>query len=475
VKRLLGRNILCCLVSILFLILLFQQPVIGDENDFVLPETGGYMAHCDPQMSDFINRSAPIEDVKIVWHHQKLYGEKAGSLGLGFSSNGEIAACTFHGVYDNLVVYDYDGNHIWKSGNLLNCFSFFSAPIIDAHNRVIACDSRKVVMVDPLDYDNDGVIVEWVTSLPKRCIAWSPVVTENGMVVLATQYGPIYVFDSKDGSLVAAKYLRANKRIGVFYNIFRFIGHFETINTPGVKGNRIYVLSHYNFNGLPFTCFNFYGRFFAIDVDPESNEVLKVAWYYDFGGLSGASPLVIDDMIFFDGDREKPKLLGVPHIFALKDLGDDYKVVWKKPSYYTIGASFARDPRGGFWVVNPFTSRLVHYSQENGNILEEINVDETVDETGRHIPSSVITICGNISNPVLVVSATDFGVLKCSSYVIAVDLANDNSLLWKVKISEGGMFKLDFPFGQYPILMKNGQPRIVFATVRGGAWAIGSE
>ena len=97
-----------------------------------------------------------------------------------------------------------------------------------------------------------------------------------------------------------------------------------------------------------------------------------------------------------------------------------------------------------------------------------------IQEKGIHVPSSVMTICGNDTNPVLIVSATALIPIRASSYIIAIDLAADNSLLWKVKLFEGPLRSMDLAFGEYTILMKNGEPRVLFGSFRDGVWAIGS-
>ena len=112
--------------------------------DFILPEWGGGMAHCDPTLSDYINLPVPKNDIDIIWHRSNLSGERAGSKGNGVAGNGEIVACTYSGFKDNLVIYDYDGNRLWSSGDLLNVYAFFSAPMVDIHGQVIACDNQVV-------------------------------------------------------------------------------------------------------------------------------------------------------------------------------------------------------------------------------------------------------------------------------------------------------------------------------------------
>ena len=92
----------------LVIVSLFYPTAVASNNEipFTLPEKGGVMAHCDPEMSDFINMPIPEEDVKVVWQRCDVPGEYGGSKGLGFSSNGEIAAATYSGLSNNLIIYD---------------------------------------------------------------------------------------------------------------------------------------------------------------------------------------------------------------------------------------------------------------------------------------------------------------------------------------------------------------------------------
>ncbi len=448
-----------------------------DDLDFILPEAGCPMVHCDPQMTDLVHLPAPTDNVEIVWHRCELPSERTGYSAWA-SGNGDIAACTFSGCRDNLVVYDYDGNHVWTSGNLLNAFAVFSAPMIDVCGRIIACDNKVVIMVDPYDCDNDGKIIEWTSELPMGGLPYSPVITEDGTIIIATDRGPVYAYDSRNGTLLAWKYLKADGQINLLYYILNIKdrGFYSTINTPCVNGNRVYISTQYKGKiGLP--SLRHYARLYALDVDMHSQSIderLKIAWYYEFGGPSGASPLFINNTIYFDGNRPRPSFLENPHIFAVTDMGNYGVEEWKKAIPNPTLASFTCDPRGGFWIVDHIDRHLVHYATEDGSVIEEIDVDDIVQEAGRHKPSSVVSICGNETNPILIVSGTAIRFLRHSSFVIAINLTDDNSLLWKVKISDDNLFSIDFPFGQYPVLMKNDKPRIVFTTIRGGTWAVGS-
>jgi hypothetical protein len=111
-------------MSFLSLVLTVYGDVSG-QDDFILPEWGGGMVHCDPQMSDNIRLQVPITNVSILWYRHDLGGELIGTLGIGIAGNSRIAASTFgpwnvigneHIRNDNLIFYDYYGNHIWSSG-----------------------------------------------------------------------------------------------------------------------------------------------------------------------------------------------------------------------------------------------------------------------------------------------------------------------------------------------------------------------
>ena len=470
-------KIIAILSVLLMIQVLFPITLANDEMDFILPEAGGFMAHSDPQMSDYIRLPVPTGRVGLVWHRSELSGERAGSKGNGISGNGDIAACTFSGLKDNLVVYDYDGNRIWSSGDLLNAFAFFSAPMIDVHSRIIACDNRVVVMIDPFDYDDNGKIVEWISDIPYGGLPFSPTIIQNDTIIIATDRGPIYAYDIKDGSLLAWKYIRSDKLFNPLLSWLNIKdrGFFSTINTPCVQGNRMYISTQYKNRGMPTLCHH--ARLYAIDVDSEKTNIddrLTIAWFYEFGGPSQASPLLINNTIYFDGYRPRPCLRRDYHLFAVTDMGTYGEEKWKVPYPFPTYASFTRDPRGGFWFVDSWGGKLLHFSTEDGNIIEEVVTDDLVQGPGRHDPSSVMTICGNETNPILIVSAASSKVFRSTSYVIAVDLAAENSLLWKVKIFEGNLFFRDLAFGQYTVLMNNNKPRIVFGSFYDGVWAIGA-
>jgi len=302
---------------------------------------------------------------------------------------------------------------------------------------------------------------------------------EDGKIIIATNRGPIYAYNSSDGSLIGWKFLGEDEKIHPIYRLLNIDdpGFFSTINTPCVKGNRVYVSTQYKGpRGKP--TLRHHARLYAVDIDSDNSNVtnrITESWYYEFGGPSQASPTIINDTIYFDGYREKPSIPRDIHLFAIKDKGEFFEEVWKKDYPLQTYASFAIDPRGGFWYIDPFGGKLVHFSTENGEILEEILIDNLIDEKGMHLPSSVMTICGNDTNPILLVSASAIKPFLSDSYVIAIDLQANNSLLWKIKLFEGLFISFDFAFGQYTILMKDDNPRVIFGSFRDGIWAVGSK
>ena len=435
------------------------------EIPFIPPNEGGWMAHYDQKMSDCINMPIPEKDVGIAWHKCDVPGEYGGSKGLGFVSNGEIAAASYSGLSNNLIIYEYDGNILWKSGTHLNALACASAPMIDSYGRVIACDNKAIIMVDLYDVDSDGKILEWKSDLVDGGLPISPTITENQVIIVATTNDPVYAFDFQDGSLLAKKYLNDNPDGSASG------GYYETINTPAVNCNRVHISTQFSNDNNPA---NRRARLYALDVDIDSsnfNDRIEIVWHYDFDGPSGASPLLIGNTIYFDGNKSLKKN---PFTMAVIDKGGCPELKWKVSIPKPIDSSLARDPRGGFWLVDALGGQLIHQAESDGRFIKAINTDKMISEYGIHMPCSVITICGSKNKPILLTSALSMDLLKSSCYVIAVDLSNNNNLLWKVKIFEGALTSVDFPFGQYPIIIKDNEPRIIFTSIGHGAWAIGS-
>ena len=437
------------------------------------------MVHSDLHQTDNINYTVPKNNVDIVWYKNELKGEKAGTMGNGIAGNGNIAVNTFNGERDNLVIYDYEGNHLWTSGDELNFIAGGQTPIVDKDGKVIICDNRKIMMIGK--NENEEYEILWKTEIPYfdgpgPLIPISPTIVKGKTIILPTN-GPVYAFNVENGSLLAEKYLGKDEIDGK--------GYFSTINSACVNDNKVYISTMSSKKTNPPT-----GRLYALNVNPDSDEILTEAWYYPFRGISQATPLFIDNTLYFDGI---PGLFGVlrkPRIYAVIDKGSDCELKWKvrypellsfpKVSRGITLFSFSKDPRCGFWYEDLLSRRLVRFCDENGTIIEEILIKDLVkeDESRKYMPMSCMTICDK-EDPVMLISAIS---MKYCKYVMAVNLKEENevnkrnSVLWKVKITSD--LGLNYAGGQFTILKKgenHSNNRIVFGTYWDGVMAIGSK
>lgn len=418
-------------------------------NPRVVPApTGCAMAHCDPRMSDHADAFAPRGPTPAIqWHDTTAPGSRTG---LGCASNGQIAACTYTGnAGDNLVVYDASGNRLWTSTTTLDGTAWTSAPLISRDGSIIAADDRVVVRFAP-----DGAIL-WQTPTPGgRPI--SPVVTESGAIVLATQGGPISAYRGSDGALIGSLVVRSDPADPEF---------FETVNTPSVRGDRIYVVTQRTHDPAKT------GWLVAIDIAERAASPISLAWHFEFGGPSGGSPLRIGRTIYFDGGSLHPGDPAAPVVFGVRDDGRAPAQRFAVPVAGPIQASPSQDPRGGFWVFpTGGLPVLLHLDQADGHEIEELDVDALVDEPGTHQPSSPMTMTGSRDRPVMIVAATALQTTG-ASFVTAIDLA-DRSLRWKVELAASR--DIDWTAAQFPIVhAADGAPRVVVPGLFSGAYGIG--
>jgi len=415
---------------------------------FQVAEQGCSMAHCDVSMSDNAKMRAPTGwDTQILWHDSIPAGSNQG---LGCSSNGTLAVCTYKNPVESLVMYDARGARLWTSEDHLGDWAWASAAMIDDRGGVIAADATYVIRFLP-----DGN-VKWKTEIPGGGLPISPVITSSGVVVVATRGGPIAAFDNVTGLVLGWIYLIDSPGDTEFY---------DTWNTPCVRGNRIYVSTEKRDDP------SHTGRLWAVDIDPtDPDGTLRAAWSFVFGGPSGASPLVIGDTVYFDGDRLGPGEDINPHAFAVQDNGDTCSLRWKYAMPWSVKASFSRDPRGGIWAFAAGVRWLIHLDEETGQTLELLDVDELVDEEGVYVPSSIMTIAGDPSQPVMILGvapATTGG----PSWVIAVDL-DSWSLLWKVKLADD--WEANVTSSQFAIVEDDeGKAVVVFPARNSGAYGVG--
>jgi hypothetical protein len=397
-------------------------------------------------MSDQVNAIAPVSSGTAILYHDTT--PQSGSYGLGCSSNHHAVACTYHNTNgDNLKVYGPEGDVIFTSGGLLSSKANSSAAVVDSSGQVIAADEANLIRYAP-----DGQIV-WQASLPGGTPI-SPVVTPNGVVLVVTWAGPITAYSLKDGTPVGT--ITVTDASGRTY---------QTKNTPSLNGNRAYV-SMAAVNDAS------YGELVAIDIDPLNvSSPLAVKWVFPFGGASGASPLTINDMIFFDGAHLTPTGVTGPYVFCVQDLGSTYLLIWKKLMPMPIKASPAQDPRGGLWVFSAGTTSLARLSQTNGATMQTIDLATILPPTPRAMPTTAMSMAhGPNGETIMLVGVSPVAGSGGPSYAMALNL-DSGSLIWKVQLDAG-----DMPACQFPIVVNSqGSPRVVFPGVNSGAYFVGER
>lgn len=509
-------------------------------SDFILPPSGGGMIHSDLQLSDNIRLPVPTTNVGELWYNNNFGGEIFGTYGLGIAGNGNIAASTFNSPFgNNLIIYDYYGNRLWSSGLWcwpnstqnpwsLNPSACGSAPMIDIHDRVVACDYQRLILVNASNHSN--INVDWVSYFPGGLTATngvplSPTIVEKRTIIVPTSKGPLFAYNVTNGQKLATLEFWDNSSGVSFYavpemnwsdfltiisnplsspyhynstsqeiewnseveygimplptvffeGLIIFVTdrsgvvaaidlinksilaidslgtpelitmggkQYATINSACVKGNRVYITTQFPAPNL--LCRydgNISGRLYAVDVNPDAentSDILTEAWNFSFSGQSQASPILINDTIFFDAfNGNFTAVFGSnrdPRIYAVYTNGT---LRWKRDYENVTGFSFSMDPRGGFWYNDMGSlihggggKKLVHFPEENESILEEIIISELINESGA-LPLSTMTICGNTTDPIMIVSAVQpfdepFGEGR---WVIAINLSDNNSLL----------------------------------------------
>lgn len=421
--------------------------------------------------------SSYIEDFELIsWLQTGLPSENALCPGNGIVGNGEIAACPFFSIAEhNLVVYDYDGSHLWKSVDLLNALASSSSPMISIDNKIIMCDNNNLMMIDPY-YCDDGDYL-WISVIPNGFgTPFSPTITENGVILLPMSGNP-FTYDR--GAIFAYRLT------GEYLGMFLLHEDFYVINSASVNGNRIYVSS----SETPLQIINPRpSKLYSVDVDPDAAEEnrLTLGWIYPFWGDNKASPVFIDGTLYFDvlNGTDKPEVHAVrDKLYDTPTNPFDYHVKWKKDDYQDLSFgtkfSMSSDPRGGVWYqenqIAPFQQVVNHMiyrldTENDGNVLQEIDFDDEniMGEIG-YRPLSVLQICGDETDPIMIVSANDpFDKL----FVIAIDLT-DEKLIWKVQINN--WWDENYAGGQYTFLMDdNGEnPRVLFGGYYKGVYALG--
>jgi hypothetical protein len=466
-----------------------------------LPAQGCPKAHCDQANSGFINEPVPGSTATLAWIRNTKVGEKAGSSqGLGCSSNGTLVVCSYAGdaadaeeedaVNDDVIAYNYSGVRKWTSLNALGPSAYTSAPLILGDG--IDADTIAVDAYRAIRFDKQGNQI-WNTPFHEDetygGTPISPVITDSGIVILATSNGPIYAIDNNSGAnfgdIIATKFIRMS---GDGANDF-----FDTHKSAAVDGNRVYVSMQHENAGVT----DDVARLVAIDVDADAeppDEVLTVAWFYEFstgadvlpdpGEGSKSSPMLMkvgdDDkaVLFFDGwywAAPDDSSDAVVQIFAVQDDGGtDFTLKWNTTPDVQTFAAFLPDPSGdAFWHVQHNNRYIVRRDVDTGDVTDSIDLDTLIGhQTGQlWVACSAMTIAGTQQAPYMIVAARGFpSVNSVASHVLAINLAADpQTMLWKYTLNPAII-----PTGQFPIVKSGSDPRVVFTAIGPAVRAIGA-
>lgn len=440
-------------------------PRVLDDSFF----TGCAMAHCTPGLSDNAHASIPAGPVTRLWGPDPT-GE-GSSYGVGCTSNTHLVAC---GYLTGVTVYDGAGQVQWHVD--LSPLTWFSAPIVTPFDTVITASVGEVA-----HYDRFGRKL-WASShFSGNPI--SPVILQpNPTIILATASGDLVALDLWTGALLGGPFQMTHREGAVNLPC-------RTANTPGVRVdyNRFYIAADCTVGNR--------GQSFLMAYDFQSGlpNAFSLAWEFPYVGSSGASPTVIDDRIYFDGNTSAEP--NIPHVFGLRDQGATFEELWQRPMNGPVQTALAQDPRGGVWV---FTTRwandgyaphpdVLRLDELNGQVLQTLPTDELVADDPLNpppvTPSSVMTIGQGPSGPALLISTSvplDNNTPVCevaAGWIVAVDL-NTSTALWKISMpvfnamtSTHHLFPTQYPVLQHP---EDGRPVIVTAGACIGALGIGS-
>jgi len=325
----------------------------------------------------------------------------------------------------------------------------------------------------PYHYNSQNHIIEWVAPVPFGLMPSNYIFYEGNIGFATSPDGIVSAFDNTTGEELASNAIEPPQ-------LLQGGDYYSTINSACVKGNRIFLACEKDGNRT--------GRLYAVDVHPDAvpSDRLHVAWYFNYSGKSQASPTLIGNTIYFDGYNDskwycpEPK---DPHIYAVYIANGTKK--WSVKYNFTTWFSFSMDPRGGFWyeesgIFGDTGQNVTHFNQENGAVIEKINISRLINDPGLFpiIPCSCMTMCGTETNPIMLISANRHCVIPSipGKWVAAIDLANNNNLLWKVRLDPFLLLShhSNYANGQYTILMNNHNSRVLFGTWLGGVYALGS-
>jgi hypothetical protein len=307
--------------------------------------------------------------------------------------------------------------------------------------------------------------VLWKSAKPDAGIPISPVAVGSGMILVATNTsqgsGPaeVSVWDATTGALLAHQPL-IDPTTGALY---------VTRNTPAVAGSRAYIST-----AAESTVSN--GRLYAIDICGSDTcggrGKMTIGWTYDFTGPSGASPLVVGQRIFFDGQTTK----GAGVFMAVNDRLTQATLAWHQVFPNVFAANAAHDPRGGLWVYPGTSTALLRLDENTGAAIQQIVVSSVLGLPSGYTPNTCVSMSTSVAGAVALTFGTYSPTTTLPTYVAAVDVSSTSTgtMLWQYMVAPNRT--TNQATGQYPILVNAaGAHRIVFRGSNAGLFFVGEQ
>jgi len=295
----------------------------------------------------------------------------------------------------------------------------------------------------PYHYNNQNHLIEWESDIPYGIMPSNYIFHEDNVIFIQSPDGNVTAIDNTTDEVLTSNAVAEPQ-------LLQGLDYYSTVNSACVQGQRIFLATEKKGE---------VGRLYAVDVfpdEPNQEDRLQVAWCYNYSKKSEksqATPTLIGDALYFDGyNKSWNNSKRDPHIYAVYAANGTEK--WNRSYDNITWFTFTTDPRGGFWYedcdqVQPSNNtggnKLVRFSEDDGHEIEEIDMKTLLNDTGPKgdspvMPSSDMTICGNATNPIMLISA-NHQWRKEGKWVLAVKLQyneniSNNTLLWKIPLNE---------------------------------------
>lgn len=396
--------------------------------------------------------ASPQEGQQMAILTQDTTAGGAGTGGIGASCNGvNTCAASYQTAINSLVAYDLNGAIKWISGTLFGTTAKYSAPLVDATGKVVFADSYNIGF-----FNADGSVFSYSATPGGR--PFSPVFTNNRVVILATMGGPISAYSLDSGALLGSYYPQDPGNPN----------YYDTKNTPSVVGNRVYISMALQ-NDPADT-----GRLYAFDISNSTVNPIVPVSYFTFGGPSGASPTCVPNLrvggvtysavVYFDGWHQAPGNVGPPTIFAVGDTGSSLTPLWSSTvtgGYIKSNMPVDMSGKPGLWYFPNGTPKLIKLSLDTGKQIESISTAHLLGPNVKLVPTSTMQMASDQNgDPEMFVGLEALPDTSGGSYVVGLNTLT-GQMNWSLQVATSAVLnKLEC---QFPLIVDGqGTVRLTF-------------